>query len=133
MVTQSLRLKSFSSFFWERKWEGSLSYRAFFLNSFPSLLGKRRGGDHGHTEPSSEKLSSHLLGKGRGGPILIIIIVSIIVLLLFWEREGLVVMVIQSLLLKSSPLSSGKGVVVMAIQSLLLKRSPLPSGKGKWW
>ena len=35
-----------------------------------------------------------------------------IIILLFWERGG---------------------VVVMVIQSLLLKSSLLPSGKGKWW
>ena len=38
--------------------------QALLLKSFP-LLGKGRGGGHGHTEPSSQELSS-FSGKGKG-------------------------------------------------------------------
>ena len=87
-----------------------------------SLLGKGRVGGHGHTEPSFQKLSCSA-GKGKGWW-------SWSYSLLFWEREEVVVIVMKSLVLKSSPLLRKGRVVVMVIQSLILQSSPL-LGKGR--
>ena len=58
-------------------------------------------GNHAHTKPSSQNISC-FSGKGKGWW-------SWSYSLLSLEREGMVVMAIQSLLFKSSPLLLGKG------------------------
>ena len=68
------------------------------LRSSRLLLGKGRGGGHGHTEPSSQKLSSSS-GKEKGWWSRSHRAFFLEALLLFWEKEGVVVMVRQSLLL----------------------------------
>ena len=132
MVIHSLPLKS------SGKWKGwwSWSYTASFLKALlllggkegvmvkviHSLLlksspppGKGSGDDHGHTQPSSGKLSSSS-GKWKtwwSWPYTAFLWKD---LPLFWKMEGMVVMVIHSLPLESSP-------------PLLDRSSPLYSGK----
>ena len=71
--------------FWEREVVVAMIIQSLRLRSFPFLLGKGRGGDHGHTEHSSDKD-----------------------FFFSWEREEVVIMVIQSLFLNNY-FSSGKG------------------------
>ena len=68
------------------------------LRSCPPLLGKGRGGDHGHTELSFQKLSS-FAGKGKGWWSWPYRAFFSKALLLCWEREGVVVIAIQLSLL----------------------------------
>ena len=120
------------------------------------LLGKGRGGGHGHTEPSSEKFSSSGKGeewwpwshttffskalflfweKGKWWWSWSYKAFFSKALFLFWERErGLV---IRRLLLKSSPshLGKGKGWIttpIFLIITIPILKSSLPLlGKGK--
>ena len=142
-----------SSFSWKREGMVVMMIQSLPLKSSSPLLGKGRGSGHGHTKTSSEKLSSSSW-KGTGRWSWSYKAFFSKALLLFLEREGVVVMVIHNLPLKSSPsflghgrdgshghtqppsCSSGKRgvVVVMAIQSLLFISSSLFLGKGReWW
>ena len=69
------------------------------LESSPPLFGTGGSGGHGHTGPSFQKLS--FAGKGKGWW-------SLSYSFLFWER-GVVVIVIQSIFLKSFPLLGNSG------------------------
>ena len=69
------------------------------LRSCPPLLGKGRDDGHGHTEPSFQRLSS-FAGKGKGWWSWPYRAFFSKALLFCWEREGVVVMVIQLSLLE---------------------------------
>ena len=90
----------------------------------PSSLGEERGSGHVHTKPPSEKLSSSV-GRGNGWW-------SWSYSLLFWNREGVVVIVIHSLRPSSCPPPLAKGrVVVMITHSLPLRSCTPLLGKGR--